>query len=50
MQSLSEYTKLWPVNNIFRSIDLENNNENLEEQEDNRFSYFFQSTAWLTSY
>jgi hypothetical protein len=25
---------------------LENNHENLEEQEDNLFDYFLQSTAW----
>jgi hypothetical protein len=35
-----------------RSFDLENenNHENLEEQEDNPFDYFLQSTAWLQSY
>jgi hypothetical protein len=46
MQSLSEYTKLWSVNDMLRSFDLENNHENLEEQEDNPFDYFLQSTAW----
>jgi hypothetical protein len=35
---------------MLRSFDLENNHENLEEQEDNPFNYFFQSTAWLPSY
>jgi hypothetical protein len=49
---LSEYTKLWTVNDMLRSFDLENNNENPEEQEqeDNPFDYFLQSTAWLPSY
>jgi hypothetical protein len=45
MQSLSEYTKLWSVNDMLRSFDLENNHENLEEQKDNPFDYFLQSTA-----
>jgi hypothetical protein len=34
------------VNDMIRSFDLENNHENLEEQEDNPFDYFLQSTAW----
>jgi hypothetical protein len=34
------------VNDILRSFDLENNNENLEKQQDNPFDYFLQSTAW----
>jgi hypothetical protein len=34
------------VNDMLRSFDLENNHENLEEQEDNQFDYFLQSTAW----
>jgi hypothetical protein len=38
------------VNDMLRSFDLENNHENLEEQEDNPFDYFFQSTAWTPSY
>jgi hypothetical protein len=38
------------VNNMLRSFDLENNHENLEENEDNPFDYFLQSTAWLQSY
>jgi hypothetical protein len=52
MQSLSEYTKLWAVNDMLRSFDLENeqNHENLEEQEDNPLDYFLQSTAWLLCY
>jgi hypothetical protein len=33
-------------NGMLRSFDLENNHENLEEQEDNPFDYFLQSTAW----
>jgi hypothetical protein len=35
------------VNDMLRSFDLENNHENLEEQEeeDNPFDYFLQSTA-----
>jgi hypothetical protein len=39
-------------NYMFRSFDLEkkNNHENLEEQEDNQFDYFLQSTAWLPCY
>jgi hypothetical protein len=35
------------VNDMIRSFDLENNHENFEEQEDNTFDYFLQSTAWL---
>jgi hypothetical protein len=35
------------VNEMLRSFDLENNHENLEEQEDDPFDYFLQSTAWL---
>jgi hypothetical protein len=31
---------------MLRSFDLENNHENLEQQEDNPFDYFLQSTAW----
>jgi hypothetical protein len=50
MQSLSEYTKLWSVNDMLRSFDLEKNHENLENQEDNPFDYFLQSTAWLPGY
>jgi hypothetical protein len=38
------------VNDMLRSFDLENNHENLEEQEDNPFGYFLQSTAWSPSY
>jgi hypothetical protein len=40
MQSLSDYTKLRTPNDILRSFDLENNNENLEE--DYPFDYFLQ--------
>jgi hypothetical protein len=50
MQSLNEYTKLRIVNDMLRSFDLENNHENLEEQEDNPFDYFLQSTAWIQCY
>jgi hypothetical protein len=38
------------INNMLRSFDLENSHENLEEQEDNLFDYFLQSTAWLPCY
>jgi hypothetical protein len=38
------------VNNMLRSFDPENNNENLEEQGDNPFDYFLQSNAWLQCY
>jgi hypothetical protein len=38
------------VNDMLRSFDLKNNHENLEEQEDNSFDYFLQSTAWLPCY
>jgi hypothetical protein len=38
------------VNDMLRSFDLENNNENLEQQKENPFDYFLQSTAWLPSY
>jgi hypothetical protein len=34
------------INDKVRSIDLENNHENIEEQEDNPFDYFLQSNAW----
>jgi hypothetical protein len=30
------------VNDMLRSFDLENNNENIEKQEDNPFDYFLQ--------
>jgi hypothetical protein len=42
MQSLSENTKLWDVNNILRLFDLESksNHENLETQEVNPYDYF----------
>jgi hypothetical protein len=35
---------------MVRSFDLENNHENLEEQQDNPYDYFLQSTTWLPSY
>jgi hypothetical protein len=35
------------VYGILRSFDLEDNHENLEDQEDSSFDYFFQSTAWF---
>jgi hypothetical protein len=38
------------VNDMFRSFDLENNHENIEEQGDNPFDYFLQSSAWLLCY
>jgi hypothetical protein len=38
------------VNDMLRSFYLQNNHENLEEQEDNPFVYFLQSTAWLSGY
>jgi hypothetical protein len=38
------------VNDMLRSFDLENKHENLEEQEDNPFDYFLQSTACLLGY
>jgi hypothetical protein len=38
------------LNDMLRSSDFKNNHENLEEQEDNPFYYFLQSTAWLPSY
>jgi hypothetical protein len=34
------------VNDMLRSFDLENNHENLDEQENNPFDYFLQSTTW----
>jgi hypothetical protein len=46
MQSFSKYRKLWPVNDMLRSFDLDNNHENKEEQDNNPFDYFLQSTAW----
>jgi hypothetical protein len=50
MQSLSEYTKLYAADDVLRSFDLKNNHENLEEQDDNPFDYFLQSSACSTSY
>jgi hypothetical protein len=38
------------VNDMLRSFDLENNHENLEEQEDNPFDHFLQSSSWIPSY
>jgi hypothetical protein len=38
------------INDMIRTFDLENNHENLEQQEDNPFDYFLQSTAWKTCY
>jgi hypothetical protein len=38
------------VNDMLRSFELEKNHENQEEQEDNPFNYFLQSTAWLPSH
>jgi hypothetical protein len=38
------------VNDMLRSFDLENNHENLEEQQNNPFDYFIQSTAWSSGY
>jgi hypothetical protein len=38
------------VNDMLRSFDLKNNHENVEEQEDYPFDYFFQSTAWIPGY
>jgi hypothetical protein len=37
---------------MIRSFDLENknNHENLEDQDDNPFDNFLQSTAWLPCY
>jgi hypothetical protein len=37
-------------NYMLRSFDLENNHKNLEEQFDNPFDYFLQSTLWLPRY
>jgi hypothetical protein len=38
------------VNDMLRSFDLENNHENKEEQENNPFNFFLQSTTWSPSY
>jgi hypothetical protein len=38
------------VNDMLRSFDLENNHKYLEEQENNPFHYFLQSTAWSSGY
>jgi hypothetical protein len=40
------------VNDMLRSFDLENerNHQNLQEEEDNPFEYFLQSTSWLLCY
>jgi hypothetical protein len=37
--------KLYDINYILRSFDLENNLQKLEEQKDSSFDYFLQSTA-----
>jgi hypothetical protein len=42
--------KIADVNDMLRSIYLENNHENLEEQQDNPFNYLLQSMAWLPCY
>jgi transposase InsO family protein len=47
---IEQIQKFHATNNMLRSFDLENNHKNLEEQEDNQFDYFFQSTAWILSY
>jgi hypothetical protein len=49
MQSLSEFTTPVVVNDMLRSFNLKNknNHENQEEQEDNPYDYFLQSTAFL---
>jgi nitrogenase subunit NifH len=38
------------VNDMLRSFELEINHENIDEQEDNPFDYFLQSTAWFPGY
>jgi hypothetical protein len=38
------------VNDMLRSFNLENNHENLEEDKDNLFDHFLQSTTWIPSY
>jgi hypothetical protein len=50
MQPLNDYKKFHTVNDMLRSFDSESNHENLEEKEDNRFDYFFKSTAWFLCY
>jgi hypothetical protein len=46
-----QFTTINPqANAIIERVDLENNHENLEEQEDNPFYYFLQSTAWSRSH
>jgi hypothetical protein len=50
---IEQIQKFHATNNMLRSFDLENNHENLEEQEeqeDNPFDYFLQSTSWILSY
>jgi transposase InsO family protein len=44
---IERFSKRIVFNDMLKSFDLENNHENLEQQqEDNPFDYFLQSTAW----
>jgi hypothetical protein len=45
MQSLSEYTKKWSVNDMLSQRE-KPYHETIEEQEDNPFDLFLQSTSW----
>jgi hypothetical protein len=38
------------IERVHKVVNDMHNHENLEEQEDNPFDYFFQLTAWLPSY
>jgi hypothetical protein len=42
---IEQVYKVLVVNDMLRLCDLENNHENIEQQEDNPFDYFLQSTA-----
>jgi hypothetical protein len=46
MQSLSEYTKSWVLNDMLRLFDLENINESLWIQDDNLCDYLLHSIEW----
>jgi hypothetical protein len=38
------------VNDMLKSLDLENNHENLEEQDDDPLNEFLPSTVWLSGF
>jgi hypothetical protein len=47
---IEQVLKLLSFNDMLRSIELQKNHENSEQQEDNPLDYFLQSTAFLPNY